>query len=491
MSILRRGRLGSQPPDIAAYTSSIESDRYIVEPVIKINQAHVIMLVEEGIISANDGALILRALDKIDPCMKLDPELEDVHMNVEARIIEKLGEKVGGKIHTGKSRNDQVSAAIRMTLRCYVLDVVDALIKLRLAIMKICKEHMETVMPGYTHMQHAQPVTLAHHFLAYQDALQRDTNRLMDAYKRINLSPMGAAALATTSFKISRDRVAELLGFDGLVENSIDAVSNRDFAVETLSDMALVMNDLGRIATELILWNTQEVRTAVIPDEYASTSSIMPQKKNPVVLELVRARAAHVYGDLSAVMTILHTLPLGYNLDLQEVNQRLWSSCETTLSSVRMMTSLLLKVKFDVDRLLEISLRNFSTATDLADILVREIDVPFRTAHFIVGKLVKKLSAKHKTLEDLTNEELQDTVKEVTGSRRLINWNKLAPVLHPKKSVDAKTVIGGPSPKELSKAMHRREKQIGKDEFWHNQKISFLEKAEKSLRESTRGILKA
>jgi len=490
LSILRRGRLGPQPSDIAKYTSSIESDAYIIEPVIKINQAHVVMLVEEGIIRANDGALILKALSKIDPCMKLDPKLEDVHMNVEARVIKKLGENVGGKIHTGKSRNDQVSAAIRMTLRCYVLDVIDALVKLRLAIMKICQEHLETVMPGYTHLQHAQPVTLAHHFLAYQDAFQRDTHRLMDAYKRINLSPMGAAALATTSFKINRNRVAELLGFDGLVENSMDAVSTRDFAVEALSAMALVMSDLGRMAKELILWNTQEVRAVVIPDEYASTSSIMPQKKNPVILELVRARAAHVYGDLSAVMTILHTLPLSYNLDLQEINQRLWSSCETTLSSVRMMTTLLLKVKFNEDRLLELSSRNFSTATDLADILVREIDVPFRTAHHIVGKLVRKLSAKHKTLEDLTIEELQETIKEVTGSKRLISWKKLTPVLHPKKSVNTKTVIGGPAPKEVSRAINRRQNQIKENKNWYNQKVRLLEKSNKKLEDSIRKIYK-
>lgn len=488
--ILRRGRLGPQPADVSKYTSSVASDKYIVEPVIRINQAHVVMLVEEGIINPRDGALILKALNELDPHIRLDPRLEDVHMNVEARVIRKVGEAVGGKLHTGKSRNDQVSAAIRMTLRKYVLDLAEALIQLRRVILEICHEHLETVMPGYTHLQHAQPVTLAHHLLAYHDAFQRDTHRLMDTYHRINVSPMGAVALATTSFRINRERIAELLGFDGLVENSMDAVSTRDFAVEALAAMTLIMNNLSRMAKELILWSTHEIRAVEIPDEYASTSSIMPQKKNPVVLELIRARAAHVYGDLSAVTTILHALPLSYNLDLQEINPRLWSSCEATLSSIKMMRMLLPKLKFKKDRLLELATRNFSTATDLADILVRELDIPFRTSHHIVGLLVRKLLAEDKTLEDLTPEELSEALEEVTGSKGAINWKKLTPVLHPKKSVSAKTVIGGPAPRQVKKATKRRQKQVKEDEAWYRQKIAGLKKADEKLKAAVKKICK-
>lgn len=490
MNILRRGRLGSQPLDAAEYTSSIQSDVHIIEPVIKINEAHIVMLTEEEILSPREGALILKALAKINPNMKLDPRLEDVHMNVEAKVIKEIGEAVGGKLHTGKSRNDQVTAAIRMTLRRYILDITEALIRLQHVILARSRKHLRTVMPGYTHLQHAQPVTLAHHLLAYYDAFERDSQRLMESYRWVNLSPMGAAALATTSFKLDRDRVAELLGFEGLIEHSMDAVSARDFAVKTLSDLSLVMNNLSRMAEELIIWSTTEFDIAEIPDEFTSTSSIMPQKKNPVVLELVRAKAKRVYGDLFTSLHMLRGLPLSYNLDLQEITPHIWDSCEITLSSVKIMTALLAKVKFNIDRLLELVTRDFSTATDLADILVRELNIPFRTAHQIVGSLVRKLIAEGKALEDLTPEILGEIIAKVTGRKITVNQKILTSIVDPLKSISARDVAGGPAPNEVLKMIRMRLTRIKKYESWYNTKVTLIRQSEQKLAKAINEISK-
>ncbi|MEM2936176.1 MAG: argininosuccinate lyase, partial [Candidatus Bathyarchaeia archaeon] len=326
MDILRQGKLSPAPPEVAEYTSSIRSDVHLVEPVIKVNKAHIVMLTKQGILGLGDAAVILKVLKELPPDMSLDPRMEDVHMQVEASVIEKLGETVGGKLHVAKSRNDQVATAVRMALRTRLLEVIQILIELRKTFLVRCDEYLEAIMPGYTHLQHAQPTTIAHYLLAYHDAFKRDTERLMDAYSRVNLSPMGAGALATTSFKIDRKLVAELLGFDGLLENSVDAVSTRDFVVEVLADLALIMTDLSRFSEEVVLWSASEFSAVELPDEYVSTSSIMPQKRNPVVAELIRAKTAHVYGDLMAVLTILKALPLSYNFDLQEVTPHLWSA---------------------------------------------------------------------------------------------------------------------------------------------------------------------
>ena len=490
MSILRHGRLGSQPLDVAEYTSSIKSDVHIIKPVIKINAAHVVMLTEEGIISPCEGARILKALTRIDPHMKLDPRLEDVHMNVEAKVIKELGETVGGKLHTGKSRNDQVSAAIRMTLRSHILDIIEALTRLQHVILARSQRHLSTVMPGYTHLQHAQPVTLAHHLLAYYDAFERDIQRLMDAYRWVNLSPMGAAALATTTFKLDRRRVAELLGFEGLIEHSMDAVSARDFAVKTLSDLSLVMNNLSQLAEELILWSTTEFNVVEIPDEFTSTSSIMPQKKNPVVLELVRAKAKRVYGDLFTSLHMLRGLPLSYNLDLQEITPHVWNSCQITLSSIKVMTAILAKVKFNVNRLLELVARDFSTATDLADILVRELNIPFRTAHRIVGSLVRRLIAEDKALEDLTPEMVGKIIRKVTGRKVTVNQKILATIVDPLKSISARTVTGGPAPNEVLRMIRARLIRIRKHKSWHKTKVNFLKQTDQKLAKAIREISK-
>jgi argininosuccinate lyase len=490
MDILRGDRLGKPTAEATDYTTSIAADVNIIKPVIEINKAHVVMLIEQKIVAESEGALLLHALDKLDPNMKLDPSLEDVHMNIEAEITKIVGENIGGKLHTAKSRNDQVATAIRITLRQYLLEITKNLIELRRTLLKRCVEHLNMIMPGYTHLQHAQPVTLAHHFLAHHDAIERDTIRLMNSYQRINLCPMGAAALATTGYDINRIRVAELLGFDGVLENSIDAVSCRDFAVEAIAAMALSMTDFSRIAEELILWSSDEFATAEIPDEYASASSIMPQKKNPVVPELIRAKTTHVYGDLIAAFTILKALPLSYNLDLQELTPHLWNTCQITLSSTLMLTGLIQKTKFNAQRWLELVSKDFSTATDLADILVKKFNIPFRMAHQVIGALVRRLSSEGKTLRDTTPKLLEETVLRTAGTRLSVKPSDIVGALDPIKSVKSKTVQGCSSPSEVARMAKERRKHIITDEAWLRKKTHSLKKAELKLREATEGLSK-
>lgn len=488
IDILRQEKLSPLPPEVAEFTSSIKSDVHIVEVVIEINKAHIVMLAKQEILNPEDAAAILKALNELPPDMSLDPRMEDIHMQVEAYVIEKLGEAVGGKLHVAKSRNDQVATAIRMALRMRLLEAIQILVELRKTFLARCDEYLEALMPGYTHLQHAQPITIAHYLLAYHDAFQRDTKRLMNAYSRLNLSPMGAGALATTSFKIDRKFVAELLGFDGLLENSVDAVSARDFVVEVLAGLALIMTDLSRFSEEIVLWSTSEFSAVELPDEYVSTSSIMPQKRNPVVAELIRAKAANVYGDLMAVLTILKALPLSYNLDLQEVTPHLWSACEVTLSSLKMALGLLKGLKFNSQRWFELVSRDFSTATELADMLVREHNLAFRTAHAIVGKLVYKMLSEGRERKDLTPEMLSAAVSEATGAEIQIDKEKFLKALDPLESVKIKDRIGGPSPKEVLRMMKERVKEISLDEGWCQRRLSSLKEANSRLHEMVRDL---
>jgi argininosuccinate lyase len=483
IDILRQEKLSPVPSEVADYTSSIKSDIYLVEPVIEVNKAHIVMLTKQKILGLGDAAAILKVLNELPPDMSLDPRMEDVHMQVEACVIEKLGEAVGGKLHVAKSRNDQVATAIRMALRMRLLEVIKILVELRKTFLVRCDKHLEALMPGYTHLQHAQPITIAHYLLAYHDAFKRDTRRLMDAFSRVNLSPMGAGAIATTSFKIDRKLVAELLGFDGLVENSVDAVSARDFVVEVLADLALIMTNLSRFGEEIVLWNTSEFSAVELPDEYVSTSSIMPQKRNPVVAELIRAKTANVYGDLMAVLTILKALPLSYNLDLQEVTPHLWSACEVTLSSLKAAVGLLKGLRFDSQRWFEAVSRDFSTATELADMLVREHNLAFRTAHVIVGKLIYKMISEGKDGKDLTPEMLSAAVAEVTGAEIQIDKEKFLRAFDPLESVKIKNRIGGPSPKEVLRMRNKRVKEISLNEGWCQMHLSSLKEANGLLHE--------
>lgn len=459
MDILRGERLREAAPKAIGYASSVKDDFPLVRPVIKINQAHMVMLVEEEIVSVGQGKKVLSALDSIPSDLDLDAALEDVHMNIEAEVIRKAGIDAGGQLNLGKSRNDQVSAAIRITLRGYLLEIASAIAKLQKVLLKKASSNLGTLMPGYTHLQHAQPTTLAHHLLAYYDAFSRDAERIMEAYERVNLSPMGAVALSTTTFPINRDAVAKLLGFHGIIENSLDAVSTRDFALESLAAMTITMTDLSRLAEEVILWSSQEWRAVELPEAYSSTSSIMPQKKNPVVAELVRAKAGSAMGYLNAALGIVKALPYSYNLDIQELTPHLWASSEDCLQSLLVFAELLAKLKFMKGRLRVLVEDSSSTATDLAEALVQEFSIPFRKAHLVVGALSKTAADTGRSLKDVGEERLGEVTARILGKELVLGHEKLEEVLDPWNSVQRRRVLGGPGPSSVLTMIKERKSQ--------------------------------
>lgn len=457
--ILHAGRLGNFSSSVAKYTSSIDIDDRLLASVVSINTAHVVMLCEQGIIDQKVAALILQALKKVPKDLEMKGELEDVHMNVEDYVIAKVGKESGGMLNLGKSRNDQVATALRMTLRDQLIHLGVSITLLEKALLSQAAKNAGSPMPGYTHLQRGQPVTLGHHLLAYFDSLDRNFSRLIDCYLRVNESPMGAGALASTGFHLDRARVAQFLGFDDVLENSMDAVSARDFATESIYLCAQIMTDLSRLAEEIILWTTKEFSFAEISDEHASTSSMMPQKKNAIVPEIFRARTSQVLGDLVGAMGLVKALPLSYNLDLQELTRNLWSALDKTISSVLVLGEVIGSMKFNTQILLDATRSDdFLYATELADYLVREFKIPFREAHGRVGNLVKICSAKSCQLRDLGIQEVSD-ILGVSMTK-----NNLNAILDPIKTLHQRKVIGSPSPKLVSQASKKRLEEIAKHE---------------------------
>jgi argininosuccinate lyase len=456
--ILHGGRISSLRKDVVKFTSSIKDDVKLLKGVVDINKAHVIMLTEQKIIKRSDGAKLLEALTKhVD--IKLDPSAEDVHMVVEEAVLHEVGWEVGGNLHIAKSRNDQVATAIRIELRKNLLILMFSVLQMQESLLEMAEKHLKTVILEYTHLQPAQPVTFAHYLLSYFDALGRDLQRLQETYQRVNLCPMGAAALATTSFPINREMVAELLGFSGIVENSIDAVGSRDFILETTAVLTLIAVNLSRLAEDLIVWSSPDFGVIEVPDGFASTSSIMPQKKNPEVLEVIRARASYVLGDFVASAATLKSLPSTYNLDFQEITPKLWESIETINSSLNMFAKLIpnLKVSEDVSSK---ALASFSAATDLANMLVLKYGVPFRSAHKIVGSFVKLLIESKLTFLDATPELLGKTAQDAVGIKLVVNAEDISESIDPLKMVETYKVKGGPAPAEVERALIIRKKLV-------------------------------
>jgi argininosuccinate lyase len=456
--ILHGGRISSLRKDVANFTSSIKDDVKLSKAVVDINKAHVIMLTEQKIIKWSDGAKLLEALTK-HADIKLDPSAEDVHMAIEEVVLNEVGLEVGGNLHIAKSRNDQVATAIRMELRKNLLTLMFSVLQMQESLLEMAEKHVKTVILEYTHLQPAQPVTFAHYLLSCFDALERDLQRLQETYERVNLCPMGAAALATTSFPINRERVAELLGFSDIVENSIDAVGGRDFILETIAALTLIAVNLSRLAEDLIVWSSPDFGVMELPDGFASTSSIMPQKKNPEVLEVIRARASYVLGDFVASAATLKSLPSTYNLDFQEITPKLWKSIETINSSLEMFAKLVpnLKVSADVSTK---ALVSFSAATDLANMLVRKYGVPFRSAHKIVGSLVKLLVESKLTFLDAAPELLGKVAQDAVGIKIVVKAEDISESIDPLKMVETYKVKGGPAPAEVERALAARKKHV-------------------------------
>jgi argininosuccinate lyase len=401
---------GGMSQDTLRFTSSLSLDSRMAWYDIVGSMAHARMLGKQAILPQKDVALILEGLRELlaalEGCeLEFDEGLEDVHTNVEAALTERIG-AVGGSLHTARSRNDQVATDFRMYSRELILEICVYLIEMQKALLAQAKGHQGTVLPGFTHMQHAQPVTLAHHLLAHAQRFGRDVQRLLDCYARVNICPLGSAALAGTTYAIDRDHIAKTLGFDAPCENSMDGVSDRDFAAELSFDCALAMVHLSSLCEEIVLWSSPEFKFVEVDDKYATGSSIMPQKKNPDVAELVRGRSALAMGDLVAMLGLMRSLPLTYNRDLQE-DKGLTFRCADTLASclditVRMVTTL----RFDTERMLQATKEGHLNATELADYLVDK-GLPFRSAHEVTGQVVRHAITRSKGIEELDLKELR------------------------------------------------------------------------------------
>lgn len=390
------------------FNASISFDQKFYRQDIEGSMAHVKMLAKQGILTEEERDRILKGLQGIledveSGKLKITDEYEDIHSFVEANLIGRIGD-VGKKLHTGRSRNDQVALDMRLYTRQEVRETDELLKNLLQVLLRIMEENKETIMPGFTHLQKAQPITLAHHMGAYFEMFKRDRLRLHDIYERMNYCPLGAGALAGTTYPLDREYTAELLDFYGPMANSMDAVSDRDYLIEYLSAMSIVMMHLSRFCEEIILWNSNEYQFVEIDDAYSTGSSIMPQKKNPDIAELVRGKTGRVYGALTALLTTMKGIPLAYNKDMQEDKELPFDAMDTTKGCIALFTGMLDTIAFRKDRMRDSARHGFTNATDAADYLVKR-GVPFRDAHGIVGRLVLYCIDRSKALDDLTLEE--------------------------------------------------------------------------------------
>ena len=438
---------------VESFTESISFDKRLWKHDIRGSIAHAKMLAKQGIIPAKDAAAIVKGLLEIaseieSGKFRFHQELEDIHMNIEAALSKKIG-AAGKKLHTARSRNDQVALDIRLYLREETEDIISKVLQFQKTLLNIAEKHIDTIMPGYTHMQRAQPVLLSHHLLAYIEMIERDKGRFTDSLTRLNVLPLGSCALAGTTLPSDRTFVAKELGFRAVSANSIDAVSDRDFAVEFLSCACICIMHLSRFAEELVLWSTEEFGFIEISDAFTTGSSIMPQKKNPDVAELVRGKTGRVYGNLMSLLTLMKGLPLSYNRDMQEDKIPLFDTVDTLKACLEIMNAMLPGAKFNKRRMAATSGEGYSTATDIAEYLVKK-GVPFREAHEITGKIVL-----HCIREKIGLHELD--LKQLKSFSQIISKD-IFPALDPAASVCARSSYGGTSPSQVIKQIKRYKK---------------------------------
>ena len=451
------GRFAAGPDALMeAINASIGFDRRLYACDIAGSKAHAAMLADCGIITAEDAAAIQQGLDTIlqeieSGAFAFKTALEDIHMNVEARLAELIG-PAAGRLHTARSRNDQVATDFRLWVRDCI-DGFDAALKdLQSALLDKAEAHADTVMPGFTHLQSAQPVTFGHHMLAYVAMFGRDRARLLDARKRVNESPLGAAALAGTSFPIDRAQTAAALGFDRPMANSLDAVSARDFALEFLAACAICATHLSRLAEEIVIWSSAQFRFVSLSESFSTGSSIMPQKRNPDAAELVRAKAGRIIGALTGLSVVMKGLPLAYSKDMQEDKEPVFDAADSLSLCVRAMTGMIGEMTVNAGSLLAAASAGFATATDLADWLVRELGMPFRDAHRVTGALVKLAENRGGGLADLSLEEMQTVEPRLTGA--------VFGVLTVQYSVASRTSFGGTAPDNVRAAVAAAREQL-------------------------------
>ncbi|OMH40161.1 argininosuccinate lyase [Desulfurobacterium indicum] len=441
---------------VEKFTESVSYDKRLAPFDIAGSIAHVTMLAKQGILKEDEAKKIVEGLNEIlreieEGKFEWKQELEDVHMNIEKSLIEKIG-PVGGKLHTGRSRNDQVATDVRLYVRHEINEILALLKSLREAFYIQAKKYIDVIMPGYTHLQIAQPVLYAHHMLAYYQMFKRDEERFKDTLKRVNVMPLGSAALAGTSYPLDREFTASLLEFDSVSRNSMDAVSDRDFVAETIFNCALVMAHLSRLSEELILWSTEEFGFIDLPDAFCTGSSIMPQKKNPDVSELTRGKTGRVYGDLVAILTIIKGLPMTYNRDLQEDKEPLFDAIDTVKLALAVNARVVRGMKPKKERMRSQASKGFSLATDVADYLAKK-GVPFRDAHRIVGEIVAYCLDNGKTLETMTIDEFRQFSNAF--DKDVLN------LISVEGSTSSRNIIGGTAKEQVLKELERIESEEG------------------------------
>jgi argininosuccinate lyase len=440
---------------VKKYTASVGFDKRLAEFDIAGSLAHAQMLGAQGIITKQDVTAIEKGLNEILAEIQSGKfewllDLEDVHLNIEKRLTDKIGD-AGKRLHTGRSRNDQVATDVRLWLRATTDDVSASINKLQSSILDLAEQHTDTIMPGFTHLQVAQPVTFGHHLMAYFEMLKRDAARFADCRKRINYLPLGAAALAGTSYPINREMVAKTLGFDSVCENSLDAVSDRDFAIEFTAAASILMTHLSRFSEELILWSSPRFAFIDIADRFCTGSSIMPQKKNPDVPELVRGKTGRVYGHLMGLLALMKGQPLAYNKDNQEDKEPLFDTADTLLITLEIYADMLRGIAVNKANMRQAALEGFATATDLADYLVKK-GMPFRDAHEAVALAVKHAMKKGCDLADLPLKELQQFSNTISDD--------VYKVLTLAGSVASRNHIGGTAPDQVKQAIARARKVL-------------------------------
>lgn len=442
----------NEPTDafVEAFTASIGFDQRLYHHDIRGSIAHATMLKQVGVLTEEEANIIIKGLRDIESDIdkggfKWSVALEDIHMNIEARLTERIG-NVGKKLHTGRSRNDQIATDIRLYLRDEIDIILEELARLREGMIALALKEADTIMPGFTHLQAAQPVTFGHHLLAWQEMITRDHERLADCRKRVNIMPLGAAALAGTTYPIDRHVTAKLLGFDRPTENSLDAVSDRDFAIEFTSFASILLMHLSRMSEELVLWTSSQFNFIDLPDRFCTGSSIMPQKKNPDVPELVRGKTGRVYGHLMSLLTLMKSQPLAYNKDNQEDKEPIFDTIDNVKGCLKAFADMVPALEPKRDQMFEAARRGYSTATDLADYVVRK-GVAFRDAHEIVGKSVAYGIEQNKDLSEMSLDELRQFSDVITED--------VFDVLTLEGSVSARNHIGGTAPDQVRAAAQR------------------------------------
>lgn len=428
------------------FHSSISFDQRMYKEDITGSIAHAAMLGKQGVISKEDSELLQKTLKELlkdieDGKVEFDEKAEDIHMNIETLLIERIGD-VGKRLHTGRSRNDQVALDIRMYNKEQIVDIKKLLLALIEELNKIAEDNINTIMPGYTHLQRAQPVTLAHHVLAYCEMFKRDIDRLDDTYRRTNVMPLGSGALAGTTYPLDRQAVCDALGFDSITKDSMDGVSDRDFCIDLLSALSVIMMHLSRFCEEIILWSSHEFKFVELDDAYSTGSSIMPQKKNPDMAELIRGKTGRVYGHLMGMLTMMKGLPLAYNKDMQEDKEAVFDSIDTVKMCLPVFTNMIKTAVFNKKNMYNAAKGGFTNATDAADWLVKN-GVPFRDAHAILGQLVLYCINNNKALEDLSLDEFRAISPVFNES--------VYEAISVEKCVDARNIPGGPSPEYIKK----------------------------------------